>query len=73
MGVVTIAEAWPTVSRPFTADVPDVDKPELIVFELRDGRYEQVAHVAGDEVFAAIRPFPVEVIPSQLVAGLLPG
>jgi Uma2 family endonuclease len=52
--------------------VPDADKPELIVFELRDGRYEEAAHVSGDESFAASRPFPVEVIPSLLVAGLLP-
>jgi Uma2 family endonuclease len=52
--------------------VPDVDKPELIVFELRDGRYEQVAHVAGDKPFAASKPFPVEVVPSRLVEGLLP-
>jgi Uma2 family endonuclease len=52
--------------------VPDVDKPELIAFELREGRYEQVAQVAGDEPFAATQPFPVEVIPSRLVAGLLP-
>jgi Uma2 family endonuclease len=52
--------------------VPDTDKPELIVFELRDGRYAEVAHVAGDESFAASRPFPVDVIPSLLVAGLLP-
>jgi Uma2 family endonuclease len=52
--------------------VPDVDKPELIAFELRDGRYEEVAHVAGDESFAASRPFPVDVMPSLLVAGLLP-
>jgi Uma2 family endonuclease len=52
--------------------VPDVDKPELIVFELRDGRYEQVAHIAGDEPFAASKPFSVDVIPSRLVAGLLP-
>ena len=51
---------------------PDVDKPELLAFELRGGRYEQVAHVAGDESFAATQPFPVEVIPSLLVAGLLP-
>jgi len=52
--------------------VPDVDKPELIVFELRDGRYEQVVHVAADEPFVASKPFPVELIPSQLVRGLLP-
>ncbi len=50
--------------------VPDVDTPELIVFELRDGRYEQAAHVSGDETFAAQRPFPVEIVPARLVAGL---
>jgi Uma2 family endonuclease len=52
--------------------VPDRDEPEVIVFELRDGRYKEVAHVAGDEVFAADRPFRVEVIPSRLVARLQP-
>jgi hypothetical protein len=31
-----------------------------------------VAEVAGDESFAATQPFLVEVIPSLLVAGLLP-
>jgi Uma2 family endonuclease len=46
---------------------PDPDKPELIVFELRDGTYEQVAHVTGDEAFGATLPFAVTVIPSQLV------
>jgi len=51
--------------------VPDLDRPELIVFELRDGRYEQVAHVTGDEPFRAERPFTVEVVPSLLVARLL--
>jgi Uma2 family endonuclease len=52
--------------------VPDLDKPELIAFELRDRHYEQVVQVAGDESFAATQPFPVEVVPSQLVQGLLP-
>jgi Uma2 family endonuclease len=46
---------------------PDRDKPELTVFELRDGRYEQVARVAGDDAFHAELPFPVTVIPSELV------
>lgn len=50
--------------------VPDVKKPELIAFQLRRGRYEQVAHVSGDEAHAAVRPFQVEVVPSRLVAGL---
>jgi Uma2 family endonuclease len=53
--------------------VPDVARPELVVFELRDGRYEQVGHVIGDQPFRTTRPFPVEVVPARLVAGLLPG
>ena len=46
---------------------PDRDKPELIVFELRDGRYQEVARVAGDEAFQAALPFAVMVTPSELV------
>ena len=53
--------------------VPDADRPELIAFELREGRYEQVAHVTDSQVFTATRPFDVEVVPALLVAGLLPG
>ena len=52
---------------------PDVDQPELIAFELREGRYQQVAHVTGGKAFPAQRPFPVEIVPARLVAGLLPG
>lgn len=46
---------------------PDPAKPQLTVFELRDGRYRQVAQVAGEEAFQAVRPFPVTVTPSALV------
>jgi Uma2 family endonuclease len=53
--------------------VPHVDWPELIAFELRDGRYQEVAHVTGGKPFRAQQPFPVEIVPSRLVAGLLPG
>jgi Uma2 family endonuclease len=52
--------------------VPHVDKPELLVFELREGKYEQTVHVIGDAVFQASVPFPVEVVPARLVAGLPP-
>lgn len=52
--------------------VPDVDKPEVIVFELCAGRYVEAARVGGDEPFVAARPFPVEVVPARLVAGLPP-
>jgi hypothetical protein len=37
------------------------------VFELHDGRYQQVARVVGDDAFEAAQPFPVTVIPSALV------
>ena len=53
--------------------VPDVDQPELIAFALRDGRYEQVAHVTGNKPFRAQRPFDVDIVPARLVARLLPG
>ena len=52
--------------------IPGQRKPELIAFELRDGRYEQAARVSGDEPFAARRPLRVEVVPARLVAGLHP-
>jgi Uma2 family endonuclease len=52
--------------------IPDVDQPELIAFELRDGHYEQVAHVLDDKPFRARKPFPVEIIPARLVTRLLP-
>ena len=50
--------------------VPDRVRPELIVFELVDGRYGEVAHVTGDEGLRLERPFAVEVVPARLIAGL---
>ena len=52
--------------------VPEYSQPELVVFELDNGRYQEAGHVAGDEAFVARRPFQVRVVPSQLVAGLRP-
>jgi Uma2 family endonuclease len=46
----------------------DMDRPELIVFELREGVYKQTAHVAGSEEYHAEIPFPVTITPSQLVS-----
>lgn len=46
---------------------PDRERHRLIVFELRDGKYEQVAEVTGDEQFRAEHPFPVTIRPSALV------
>ena len=50
---------------------PRVKEPSLTVFELAGGRYQQAAPVSGDEPYRAQRPFPVEVVPSALVAGLV--
>jgi Uma2 family endonuclease len=47
---------------------PELGHPELTVFELRDGKYELVATVSGDEPFRAGLPFPVTVTPSTLVS-----
>jgi Uma2 family endonuclease len=52
--------------------IPDQGRPELIAFELHDGRYEEAARVSEDEPFAAHRPFGVEVVPARLVVGLQP-
>ncbi|MGH3934154.1 MAG: Uma2 family endonuclease [Pseudonocardiaceae bacterium] len=45
----------------------------LEVYELDEqGRYQLTATVSGDEVFAARRPFPVQVCPARLLDGLRP-
>lgn len=46
---------------------PEPEKPRLIAFELRDGKYETVADVTGDEEFRAKLPFPVTIRPASLV------
>ena len=46
---------------------PSSSRPELTVFELRSGVYEQTAHVIGGEEYCAAVPFPVTIVPSQLV------
>lgn len=46
---------------------PDFDHPSLTAYELKNGRYEQVALVADSEVFKAEQPFPVTITPRLLV------
>ena len=46
---------------------PDRDRPELTVFELRSGAYEQVGHVTGDDEYRAVTPFPATIVPSRLI------
>jgi Uma2 family endonuclease len=47
---------------------PSPDHPELIVFELRSGAYEQTAHVVGGERYQALSRFEVSIVPADLVA-----
>jgi hypothetical protein len=51
---------------------PARDRPSLRVFELAGGAYREVACVAGDEAWTAGQPFPVRVVPADLVRGLRP-
>jgi Uma2 family endonuclease len=49
---------------------PDLDRPSLRAFELDDGSYTEVVHVAGSDAFCAQQPFRVEIVPDRLVAKL---
>jgi len=49
----------------------DPRDPSLTVFELAEsGNYEQVAQVEGEKAFEASQPFPVRVVPEELLGGL---
>lgn len=48
---------------------PSLDKPRLVGYELGRGGYREVADVSGGQAFTASRPFPVRIVPSELVAG----
>ena len=52
----------------------DPQEPALTVLELDEaGRYREVTVVRGAEAFDATRPFPVRVVPADLVAGIPEG
>ncbi|MGW4059597.1 Uma2 family endonuclease [Amycolatopsis sp. NPDC004747] len=51
--------------------VIDPEQPALTVFELdTDGHYQQVAKAAGDEAVELERPFPVRIVPRELLGRL---
>lgn len=43
------------------------DALELTAWELREDGYVEADHTSGEETYAATLPFPVEVVPAQLV------
>ncbi|GAA1526138.1 Uma2 family endonuclease [Kribbella lupini] len=47
--------------------VVDPDTPTLIVWEMQDGAYAQVAKVSGDEIARLTSPYDVEVVPADLI------
>ena len=47
----------------------DPEAPGITVLHLEGGRYVEHAMVTGDEPYEAAFPFPVTVVPAQLVAG----
>lgn len=49
---------------------PDPDTPTLTALDLADGRYVEVARLAGAERWTADRPFKVDLSPDDLVADL---
>ena len=49
--------------------VPDSDRPSIAAFGLTDGLYAEVGRAVGEQRFASTTPFPVEIVPAELVAG----
>ena len=47
--------------------VVDPVTPSVTVFELAHDNYEQVAEVTGGEAFEATQPFPVRIVPAELL------
>jgi Uma2 family endonuclease len=49
---------------------PDLHPPSVTVLELRDGHYERAAHIYDTEAGRIDRPFPVTVVPAELIADI---
>jgi Uma2 family endonuclease len=49
---------------------PDPEQPWITAFGLQDGEHTTLAEVIGLEMLDAEQPFPVEVVPALLLAGL---
>lgn len=47
--------------------IVDPDAPSIIALGLVDGRYVVVGEAAGEERLILDKPFPVTIVPSQLI------
>jgi Uma2 family endonuclease len=47
--------------------VVDPGAPSITAWELVDGRYVEAGHAEGDEPLVLERPFPVRIVPQELV------
>lgn len=52
--------------------IADPRRPSLTVFELDGNGYRLVADVLGNKPFEAMQPFPVRIVPADLLGGLAP-
>lgn len=41
--------------------------PAVTVLDLREGGYVEVAHVTGEQAYEALLPFPVRLVPTELL------
>ena len=47
--------------------IVDPDEPSITALELRDGRYVTVGEAIGDQRITLTRPFPVTIVPADLI------
>jgi Uma2 family endonuclease len=47
--------------------VVDPLEPSILCWELRDGRYEEVARATGAQTATLTAPFPITLVPAQLI------
>lgn len=51
---------------------PNRDRPALTAYELAGDSYKEAAAVTGRQAWSASRPFGVQIVPADLVAGFRP-
>ena len=47
--------------------IVDPEEPSVVVLELRDGSYEEVGRVTGQDLLTVERPFPLTITPGALL------